>query len=400
MGIVATAVRKAFDQGVGTLAAGQHIWQLPIGRSTTGISITEDRALAFSAFWAAVRVLAESVAILPMSVIRLDDGGARATDAGHPVHRVVHWMANPWTTAYVWRETAMAHVLVWGNAYSLKVRGRDGLAGLVNLDPARVEIVGSPPDHEYHYRRLDGAELVWPASDVLHIRGIGGDGLRGWSLIHYARETIGLGLATEEHGARYFGQGAIVPFVLSMPGRISTEALERLRRQIREERSGLGHAWEPWILEEGMQPKELTMPHEDAQWLQTRRFQVTEIARWFRLPPHMLGDLERATYTNIETQGLEFVKYSLLPWIVRLEQQLGLQLLGTDWAGAGGDRYVRANVAALERADIKTRYEAYATGVQNGFLSGDQIADLEDWERWPGGGRRFRQANLVPLETE
>jgi HK97 family phage portal protein len=401
MGLFARALRprKGFDQGVGTLAAGAHILQIPIGRSRTGISITADAALSYSAFWAAVRILAESLAVLPVSVVRRE-GENRVTATDHPVHRIVHWMANPWTTAYRWRETAMVHRLVWGNSYSLKIRdGRGDVAAVVLLDPQRMTVEGAPPEHVYRYTLASGETRTWRATDIVHLRGIGGDELSGWSILRYARETIGLGLATEEHGSRYFGQGAIVPFVLSTPDRLSAEAVERLREQIKNERSGLGAAWEPWILEEGLTPKELSMPHEDAQWLQTRRFQVDEIARWFRLPPHMLADLERATYTNIETQGLEFVKYSLLPWITRDEQDLGLQLLGTDWEGAGGAHYLKTNVAALERADIKTRYEAYATGIQNGFLSGDDIAALEDWERWPGGSQRFRQANLVPLES-
>jgi len=397
MAIFARAAVKAFDQGVGTLAAGGHIAQIMVGggRSVTGLSITTDRAMRYAAFWAAVRILAESMASLPIDVMRLGPAAERTVARDHPVHRLLHYTTNPETTAYRFVETAMTHTVTWGNGYALKIY--DGLGALRELRPLatdRMEVRRDPPGFAliYRYTRRDGTTIDLTRDQVFHLAGLGWDGDQGYSVLRMARETIGLGLAAEEHGARFFGSGATSNFVLGTDKTLSKDSIERLAGQIKDEKSGLLHAWEPWVLEEGLKPLTISIPNDDAQWLETRKLQVTDIARRFRIPPHMLADLERATFTNIEHQSLEFVKYTLLPWIVRWEQDIGLQLLGRDWLGLGGEHYVKFNVAALERADLKTRFESYAIGRQWGFVNGDRIADLEDWQRFAGG-----EDYLVPL---
>jgi HK97 family phage portal protein len=360
---------------------------------------------------------------LPVSVMqRMPDKSRRIADE-HPVHRVLHDMANPEMTAATWKEVAMTHVVTWGNTYSLKVR--DGMGRLRELwplatdrmevdrvaqpyvtssaDPITGEVIArsfAAGDLRYRYTRSNGQHVDMTRPDIFHQPGLSWDGIKGYSVIHNARETIGLGLATEEHGARFFGNGATTSFILGTDGKLSDAAHTHLEKQLKEEKAGLSNAWQPWVLEEGLKPLSISMPNDDAQWLETRKHQVTDIARWLRIPPHMLADLERATFTNIEHQALEFIKYSLLPWIVRFEQAMGLQLLGPDWTGRGGSYYIKFNLGALERADMKSRFDSYAVGRQWGFMNGDQIADLEDWDHFPGGEEYIRPLNMTTVNPD
>jgi len=387
MGMFARAAVKAFDQGIGTLAAGAHILQLGAGRSVSGISITTDKAMRYAAFWSAVRILSESMATMPVSILRLGPDASRTVATGHPVQRLVHDAPNPQMTAYTFKEVTTTHVATWGGGYALKVR--DGTGNLRQLWPLAPERMDLRRDDRgeviYTYTRHNGERRELHRNDVFHLPGLGWDGVTGYSVIRMARETIGLGLATEEHGGSFFGKGATTSFFLGTDNQLSEDSWTHLKEQINEDKVGLANAWEPWILEEGLKPISVSMPNDDAQWLETRKHQVTEIARWFRIPPHMLADLDRATFSNIEHQALEFVKYTLLPWIVRWEQAIGQQLLGDEWTGAGGNLFAKFNVAALERADLKTRFESYALGMNNGFMNGDKIAQLEDWDKFPGG---------------
>lgn len=399
MGIFARAATKAFDQGVGTLAAGSHVAQLVGGgRSASGITVTPDRALSFGPFWAGVRILAESVAVLPLAVFEKTGDKTRRDASDYPLHRVIRGAANPQMPSYRWRETAMAHLVVWGNHYSLIAR--DGIGRIRELWPLAPERMIIERDSEtgelrYRYTRLNGTNVPLMSADVLHIPGLSWDGVKGLSAIRYYREAIGLGLAAQEFGARFFDKGALSSFALTHPKTLSDVARTNLRRSLDEEHSG-EQAWRPWLLEEGMTATVLSMPNDDAQWLETRKYQRGEIATMLRLPPHKLGDLDRATFSNIEHQSLEFVQDALLSWITRWEEEMGLQLLGEDWLGLGGRFYIKFNLNALVRADIKSRYESYGLGRQWGFLTPDQIAALEDWDPVPGDGDvRLRPLNMT-----
>lgn len=286
MAIFARAATKAFDQGVGTLAVGAHILQLGAGRANSGVSVTTDRAMAYAAFWAAVRLLSEDQAKLPLSVHEaLPDGSSRPAP-GHPIERAIRYAANPEMSAFDLRQTSMVHGLTWGNSYAFKQRDANGYVRqlwLLSTDRMVVDR-DDAGELDYRYTRKNGTLEHLGRGQVFHVPGLSWDGLVGYSIIRQARETVGLGLAAEEHGARFFGQGATASFVLASPNRLSDDSLKRLNAQVKAERTGLKNSWEPWVLEEGLEPKTLSIPNDDAQWLETRKHQVTDIARWFRIP--------------------------------------------------------------------------------------------------------------------
>lgn len=399
MASFARAATKAFEQGVGTLAAGAHVLQLGGGRSVTGISVTTDKAMRYSAFWSAVRLLSEDQAKLPFAVHeQLPDGTSRPAP-GHSLERVIRYQANPQMSAFTWRETSMAHNLTWGNAYSMKAR--DGMGIVRELWPLaadRMEVERTPAGPlAYTYTRVNGTREELDASQVFHVPGLSWDGVRGYSVVRQARETIGLGLAAEEHGGRFFGNGATSNFVLSTDNQLSDDSFRHLEEQVKDKKTGLSNAWKPWILEEGLKPVTTSMPNDDAQWLETRKHQVADIARWFRVPLHKLADLDHATFSNIEHQSLEYVTDALMGWLTRWEMAVGMQLLENDWVGLGGRFFVKFNVNALLRGDFKTRMEGYATLSQWGLISADSIAELEDWPKIPGGDTTLRPLTHVAV---
>jgi HK97 family phage portal protein len=396
MGLFARAATKAFDQGVGTLAAGAHIIQIGGGRSSTGLSITTDKAMRYSAFWSAVRLLSEDQAKLPLAVFEQRADGSSKPAPEHPLERVIRYQANPQMSAFTWRETGMAHDLTWGNHYAMI--GRNGAKNVAELWPLaadRMDVKRVAGELIYRYTRLDGKTEELSSKQVFHVPGLSWDGVTGYSVIRQARETIGLGLASEEHGARFFANGATTNFVLATDNQLSDDSWKHLNEQVKDEKTGLSNAWKPWILEEGLKPVTTSMPNDDAQWLETRKHQVTEIARWFRIPAHKLADLEHATFTNIEHQGLEYVTDALMGWLTRWEMCIGMQLLADDWIGQGGKYYVKFNVNALLRGDFKTRMEGYSTLSQWGLISPNQVAKLEEWAPIPGGDAFLRPLSHI-----
>jgi HK97 family phage portal protein len=431
VGIFARAATKAFDQGIGTLQVGAHILQVGGGKSVTGLSITTDKAMRYAAFWGAVRILSEDIAKLPLGVYKRlptrangKPGGSTAVD-DHPVNRVIRYIANPQTNAFIAREVSMAHMLTWGNAYSMQVR--DGMGRLrqtwtlatdrMDVDRLDVATIGhqfdpdgrpvtfefAPGDLRYRYTRTNGSTVDLRQSQVFHVPGLSWDGIKGYSVIKQARETIGLGLAAEEHGARFFGNGATSSFVLGTDNKLSETAHTNLDKQIKSDRAGLSNAWSPWVLEEGLKPLAISIPHDDAQWLETRKHQVTDIARWFRLQPHKLADLERATFSNIEHQNLEYVNEALMGWITRIEAAIGMQLLGPEWIGAGGDLYAKFNVNALLRGDFQTRMQGYAVGRMWGMYTPNDLLGFEDMNPIPpeeGGDEYLRPLNMTTLNAD
>lgn len=374
-----------------TLTSPEAIELFGVEKSAAGRSVTPNTAMQASAVFACVRVIAESIASLPLFVYRATkEGKEKAYD--HPAFYVLHDLANEEMTSFTFRETMMTHLLLWGNAYAEIEYDRMGnVKGLWPLRPDNV-FPERDPQGKLQYRVLlpDRTGAILPKERVLHIPGLSFDGIVGMSPIAMAREAIGLSLAAEEFGARFFGNGAKPGGVLEHPGKLSKEAVERLRDSWNKMHQGLTNQHRIAILEEGMTYKQIGIPPEDAQFLQTRKFQLEEIARIFRVPLHLIQDLEHATFSNIEHQSIDFVVHTIRPWVVRWEQALNWKLFGTSTKF-----FAEFNVDGLLRGDIKSRYEAYAIARQWGFMSVNEIRSLENLNKVPNGDIYLQPLNMA-----
>lgn len=364
--------------------------------TAAGVTVTPDNALQVMAVYACVKILAESLASLPF-VLFEQDGRTKQRATSHSLYPVLHDLPNPEMTSLELRETLMGHLALRGNAYANKVF--DGAGRIIELWPLRpdkIEVKRSATSELYYaYILPSGEKRYLMAHEVMHIRGLSPDGLMGYNPIALARQAVGLAMATEEFGSRFFGNGAKATTVLKHPGKLSDKAFEKLRDSWNAQHQGLENAHRMAILEEGMDIVQVSIAPEDAQFLQTRKFQKSEIAGLFRVPPHMIADLEHATFGNIEHQSLEFVTYTLFPWLVRWEQAAYRDLLTPEER----KRYfVRFQVNALLRGDIASRYTAYATAHNNGWMSANEIRELEDMNPYDGGDAYLMPLNMVPVE--
>ena len=353
------------------------------GQTAAGKAVNERTALQTTAVYACVRILAESVAGLPLAVYRRSEAGKEIAYE-HPLYFLLHDAPNPEMTSFVLRETLMAHLLLWGNAYAQILRdGRGNIIGLYPLLPDKMEVDRDSRTGEIYYTYTRFTEenpnfknrgrIRLRCEDVLHIPGLGFDGLVGYSPIAMAKNAIGIALATEEYGAAFFKNGARPGGVLEHPGVLKDPS--KLRESWHDIYGGTMNTGRIAVLEEGVKYQQIAIPPEEAQFLETRKFQLDEIARLYRVPPHMIGDLEKSSFNNIEQQSLELVKYTLNPWVVRWEQSLQKALL-TDKERK--EYFIRFKVDGLLRGDYKSRMEGYAIGRQNGWLSANDIRSLED----------------------
>ena len=353
-----------------------------------------------AAVFACIRVLAESVASLPLIVYKRRPDGGKDRDPPHPLYRTLHDRPNRWQTGFEFREMLMGHAALRGNAYAaIKATGGQAVAELTPLHPDRV-IPFRAPDGliAYEHTPLEGPRRILLQPEMLHIRGLSDDGICGLSPIKLHREAIGLALVTEEHGARLFANGAQLGGVLQHPGKLQPEAVERLKKSWEARYSGVGNAHRTAVLEEGMTWNKVGMTSEDAQFLESRHYQVTEIARIFRIPPHMIGDLSKATFSNIEHQALEFVVHTLRPWLVRWEQAI-LRDLFTE--PDQETHFVEFLVDGLLRGDTQSRYNAYAVGRQWGWLSANDIRRLENLNPIEqGGDDYFQPLNMASMTQD
>lgn len=364
-------------------------------RSAAGIEVTQESARAYIPVFAAIRVLAESVAMLPLVVVeRLADGGKRrATE--HWLYPLLHDAPNPEMTSFEWRETAQEHLGGWGNAYSqIQYNGAGRVIALWPLRPDRMQVGRAGDGLQYVYQTASGEDRLLGPSEVLHVRGMGGNGIVGYSPIQVARQAIGLGLAAETFGATFFGNGARPGLVLEHPGKLSSDAYNRLKEGWEERHAGAGKAHRTAILEEGMKLHEIGIPPEDAQFIATRTFQITEIARLYRIPPSKLMEYSNSgVRANAEQQAIELLTDTLLPWLTRWEQRLSASLLAPQERGRFSVKFV---IDGVLRADTQTRYAAYAVGRQWGWLSVNDIRQREDMNPVPGGDEYMVPLNMAP----
>ena len=374
------------------------------GSSTAGKNVTERSAMQMTAVYSCVRVLSEAVAGLPLHLYKYTQNGGKEKSIDHPLYFLLHDEPNPEMTSFVFRETLMTHLLLWGNAYAQIIRnGKGEVIALYPLMPNRMTVDRDENGRLYYkyYRGNDEAirnkeyEVILSPYDVLHIPGLGFDGLVGYSPIAMAKNAIGLAIATEEYGAKFFANGAAPSGVLEHPGTLKNP--DKVRESWNATFGGSHNANKVAVLEEGMKYTPISISPEQAQFLETRKFQINEIARIFRVPPHMVGDLEKSSFSNIEQQSLEFVKYTLEPWLVRWEQSMVRSLLTPS---EKQEYFIKFNVDGLLRGDYTSRMSGYATARQNGWMSANDIRELENLDRIPaedGGDLYLINGNMTKL---
>ena len=369
----------------------------------SGIAVNETSALTSTAVYASIRLLSDTFASLPGFVYKNIEPRGKEKARKYPLYRLIHDKANPIMPAFIWRETMMGHILGWGNCYSEIEYGENGYpVALWPLRPDRTRPERDKVTKELYYvTQIDGIEYKLPKFRILHIPGFGFDGIKGYSPITLAREAIGLSLATEEFGARYFGSGthpgAVVTRPADAPPLESQEAIEALRTYLIDAYGGLGKSHRLMLLEEGMKIENIGIPPEDSQFLETRLFQVTEIARFFGIQPHMIGDLSKSSFSNIEEQAIEFVIYTLRPWLVRWEQYLNLDLIPEEDYGTYFCEFL---VDGLLRGDFKSRQEGLQIQRRNGIINADDWCEIEN--KNPIGGKpgeiHIVESNMQSLE--
>ena len=373
-----------------------------MGGSSSGRRVTETSAMQMTAVYSCVRILSEAVASLPLHVyLRTDSGTEKAIE--HPLYRVLHDEPNPEMTSFIFRETLMTHLLLWGNAYAQIIRnGKGEVIGLYPLMPERMKVDRDESGHIFYEYMVNDSDaplnkkstVTLNESDVLHIPGLGFDGLVGYSPIAMAKNAIGMAIATEEYGAKFFANGATPSGILEYPGTVKNP--EAMRESWSKGFSG-SNSHKIAILEEGMKYTPISISPNEAQFLETRKFQINEIARIFRVPPHMVGDLEKSSFSNIEQQSLEFVKYTLDPWVTRWEQSITRRLFTEE---EKKKYFVKFNVDGLLRGDYQSRMNGYATARQNGWMSANDIRSLENLDKIPeeaGGDLYLINGNMLPL---
>jgi HK97 family phage portal protein len=371
--------------------------------SNSGVSVNETSALTSTAVYACIRLLSDTLASLPCPVYKRIKPRGKEKATKYPLYKLIHDRANPIMPSFIWRETMMGHILGWGNCYSEIEYDNTGYP--VALWPLRPDQTRPERDKVtkelYYVTCINGVEYKLPKNRVLHIPGFGFDGIKGYSPITLAREAIGLSLATEEFGARYFGSGthpgAVVTRPLEAPVMESTESVEKLRSYLIDAYGGLGKSHRLMLLEEGMDIKNIGIPPEDSQFLETRQFQVTEIARFFGVQPHLIGDLTKSTNNNIEEQAIEFVVYTLRPWLVRWESYYNLYIIPEEDQETYFAEFL---VDGLLRGDVKSRSEALQIQRRNGIINGNDWAEIENRNPLPGdlGEKYIVEGNMTTLD--
>ena len=375
------------------------------GTANSGEKVDEQSAMQISTVYACVRLLAETVAALPLHLYRYTDGGKGKESAfDHPLYRILYRQPNDEMSSFIWRETMMTHLLLWGNAYSQIIRdGRNNVLGLYPLLPENVEVDRDEQGQLYYIYHAytdevpgeQNQDIYFRKDEILHIPGLGVNGLVGFSPIAMMKNSLGTTLAVEKYGASFFKNGAQPSGVLEHPGVLKDP--QKIRDNWTAVYGGANNAHRVAVLEEGMAYKAISLPPEDSQFLSTRQFGVEEICRIFRVPPHMVQSLEHATFSNIEHQSIDFVVHTLTPWLVRFEQAIIKDLLLEEEQDV---LFPKFNVDGLLRGDYQSRMNGYATGISNGFLSPNDIHRLENMDLIPaeeGGDDYYLNGGYVKL---
>lgn len=376
--------------------------------SSTGVKVTPQSALRHSVVFACNRVLSESISSLPLVLYKEDDKGNRFKAKEHSLYNLLNSNPNNEVTTMQWRETMITNINLRGNHFSQIIRNQRGdIVSIWGLDTTRIEAKRLQSTGEivyiYNYDMNINAQnpkkAVFKFDEILHIAGLSLDGICGISPITYERESIGLSIAMEEFGAKFFGNGASPSGIFSIDGELSEPAFNRMKDDFDKSYSGMKNANKPMILEGGAKFSPITMTNTDSQFLEARKYQKEDISSIFRVPLHMINDLTKANYNSIEQLSLGFVIYSLTPTLVRIEQCMQRDLLTESERKQG--YYIKHNLSALLRGDLKTRFESYSVGLKDGVYTIDDILKLEDMNPIGGevGKARFIQGAMTTVEN-
>ncbi|MFA9398830.1 MAG: phage portal protein [Clostridiaceae bacterium] len=366
-----------------------------MGQSVSGKVVNERSSMQTTAVFACVRIIAETVASLPLHTYKyMGDGKEKVYD--HPLYRLLHDEPNPEMTSFTLRETMMTHLLLWGNAYCQIIRnGRGEIVSLYPLLPDRMWVDRDKNGDLYYAYQKEGFTYYLNPEEVLHIPGLGFDGVMGYSPIALAKNAIGLNIAAEEYGGRFFANNATPSGILSTQGTIKEPT--KVRDAWQATYGGNNNSNKVAVLEDGLTYQQISMPNSDAQFLETRKFQIEEICRIFQVPPHMVADLSKSSFSNIENQSISFVVHTIRPWLVRVEQAMDRSFFKESEKGT---YFVSFNAAALMRGDYKSRMDGYAIGIQNGLFSVNDVRRMENMDPIPeaeGGETHFINGNMLPL---
>jgi HK97 family phage portal protein len=354
-------------------------------KTAAGIRMNEETALTVGAVYTAVRIISNSIGALPLHVYRRDDSGKRSFAVRHWAYPLLHDSPNEYHTSTIWLRMMMAHLLLWGNSYNrIEWVGNGSARNLLPLMPWCVTPRRTPTGMQvYDVRLSDGSMETLPGDEVLHIPGLMYDGIQGISVIGAMRDSAALAKVAEQFGSSFFANGARPGIVLEVPGKMKEGAQQTLAKSVMAGFSGPSNAFKAMVLEEGAKLHNVQMPMQDAQFLETRRFQRSEILGWYGIPPHLGGDTERSTSwgTGIEQQDIGFAKHTIAPWCVAVEQELNRKLFGR-----GTGLYAKFNLDGLMRGDFKSRMEGYRIAVGAPFLSRNEARELEDWNTMSDAG--------------
>lgn len=347
--------------------------------SASGMPIDENLALTLSAFWNGVSIIAGAVGFLPWRVYETIKGGRAIRDT-HPIDLLLHKRPNPNMSADVFRETLQEHALVWGNGYAEIEFNNAGVPMglwllLPNLVTPKVKTNSNGEKVVVYEVQTNGKTETLPSEKVFHVKGLGFDGIKGYSVIGFARESLGMARAVERYGSTFFRNDATPSYALQHPGELGDEAHKHLKKSIEDQHKGVNKSHQFMILEEGMKLQQLGMPAKDAQFISSRKFSVLEVARWLNIPPHMLKDLDKGTFNNVEMMGIEFVTYTLMRWLKRWEGEANYKLFGVDGRRKFFTEFI---TAALLRGDTKARFDAYRVAISSGWMSRDEARRLEN----------------------
>lgn len=367
------------------------------GVSSAGRRVTANNALTIGALYAGMRLLGSSVGQLPLHVLRREEDGRRTQLRSHRLWSLLNDAPNEWITAIEYRELMTAWALLHGNALTLLDLTQGGsIESMIPLDPTRVQYWLTPDERSlvYEYKTKQGRSVFLPRDQVLHLRAPLGNQWVGLGLLSIAKDTLGLAMVAEEHASRFYSNAAAPAGVLITPKTLKGPAWERVKTQWNARHQGAENAFKTAILEDGLEWKPMSLNLKDQQFLETRTFQVQEVARWIGIPPHLIGELSRSTNNNIEAQGIEFVSFAIGPWCVRWEQRIKLDCLGPNERRSV---YVKHRADAFLRGQTLDRYRAYQIGRQAGFLSPNDIRRSEDLDPIENGDDYMAPLNMVPL---